>query len=370
MATKIISFLFNDFSNDIRVLKENTSLQRAGFDVTLVATCGNNLPSKEVVNKVPVLRVKTNYIPILPVELLIFWIKCVLRYRKEYLFHCNDLYTLPIGAFIKLLNKKAKFVYDCHEYETEVHILNKAPLLKIIAKIVERLLIRYADAVITVSGHIAEEYVKNYGIPKPRLVLNCPNYHDYQKKDLLRLKYKISQNTKIVLYQGEYRQGRGLEEILDAFSRIENDHFAMVFLGYGNSDKIVDAAKRCKNIFIHPKVGVSEYMDYVCSADFGIHLMKNTCLNHDYALPNKLFEYLMGGIPVIVSSLTEMKKFVKEYNVGFVLEENTSQGLIDVLKRIENTDLTEIRKNVHETAKKYCWENQETNLIETYKSLI
>ena len=100
-SKKIVSFVFNDFKRDIRVLKENISLQENGFKVLVVATDGNDLKNKEIIKRIPVLRVKCNYIPIFPINLIIYWIKTIWKFRQENIFHCNDLYTLPIGVVIK-----------------------------------------------------------------------------------------------------------------------------------------------------------------------------------------------------------------------------------------------------------------------------
>ncbi len=370
--SKIISFVFNDFTNDLRVLKENISLKNAGFKMTVVATLESGLKKLEFVKDLEVHRIKVNYIKALPIQLFFYWIKCIVKYRKEAIFHCNDLYALPIGVFIKIFfNKKAKVVYDCHEYETEAHIYDGRKWLKIAAKISERLLIRYCDEVITVSESIANEYQRLYKIKKPTLVLNCPRFQKYEKKDLFRQKFGIKPETKIVLFQGEYRKGRGLEIMIEAFKKLNDKNLALVFLGYGALTNFVkQETMSSSNIYVHETVSLDVYMDYICSADFGIHIMENTCLNHYYALPNKLFEYIMAGLPVIVSNLYEMKRFVEKYNVGIVLHENNVASLLEVLNKINSLDLTIVRENTQKVAQVYNWGNQEITLINLYKNLV
>lgn len=110
-------------------------------------------------------------------------------------------------------------------------------------------------------------------------------------------------------------------------------------------------------------------MDYVCSADIGIHIMENTCLNHDYALPNKVFEYTMAGLPVIVSNLKEMAHFVRANKIGIVLEENTSEGLLKILDNIDEHISPNIKDYLDKAAKIYNWESQEKVLYRSYKKL-
>jgi hypothetical protein len=185
---KVINLLFNDFTNDNRVLKESRSLQKNGFQVELLATqFDKTLPREEDVEGIKVKRINVGHFKFLPLNLILFWIKAISRYRKEKIFHANDLYGLPPAYFIKkVFNKDAKIVYDCHEHETEAAIYVGKPILKKIASIFEEKMIYSADAVITVSESIAEEYEQIYGIKKPYLVMNCPYLRDYEGRDLFR----------------------------------------------------------------------------------------------------------------------------------------------------------------------------------------
>jgi len=99
---KITVLLFNDFTNDNRVLKECRSLQSNGYDVKLVAThFDKNLPKDEEIEGFSVKRFNVGHFNFLPINLLLFWFHIVKNYRKENIFHCNDLYALP-PAYISL----------------------------------------------------------------------------------------------------------------------------------------------------------------------------------------------------------------------------------------------------------------------------
>lgn len=367
---KIIILLFNEFTNDIRVYKESNSLRKAGFKVHIVATLAKGLKRNEIVNGISIERLKVDYINIFLINLIVFWIKAMLKYRKNSVYHCNDLYTLPIGAGIKILfNNKAKIVYDCHEHETEAYIYKKKPYIKKIAKFIEKKLIKYADHIITVSNSIALDYKKRYNIKKPTLVLNCPKYVKYQKGDLFRNIFNISKNTKIVLYQGEYREGQGLETTISAFNKIKNINAVLILLGYGKKRGVITSSfDKSKRIFIHKTVSIEKYMNYVSSADFGIHLLENNCINHEYALPNKFFEYIMAGLPVIVSNLIEMRTIVEKYKIGFIVKKNTIDELSKILIKLDKVDYKKMKNNLLKIAKIYSWENQEKKLINIYQN--
>lgn len=370
-SKKIISFVFNDFTRDIRVYKENKSLLDNNFKILVVATDGKNLKTNDTFHNIPIYRIKCNTISIFPINLILYWIKSIWKFRKERYFHCNDLYTLPIGIAIKIFfNKKAKVVYDCHELETDAGIYNNKPFLKIIAKICEKILIKHVDKVITVSDSIANVYQNKYHIPKPELVLNCPNYKTYNNKKLLTAELHIPKNKKILLYQGEFTKHKasGIKLLIKTFSHKNiNSNIVLVLLGYGDLFEQMKKETISKNIYFKNAVSPDIYMDYISSADYGIHLLDNSCLNHEYALPNKIFEYCMAKLPIIVSNLKEMKHFVNQNKIGIVLSKEKVSYLLKDIDKILKMKFNPI--NFQKINKEYCWENQEKKLINLYKKL-
>jgi glycosyltransferase involved in cell wall biosynthesis len=372
---KITSIVLNNFKNDSRVLKENISLQKAGYEVKVVALHEESLKEIEVVQNIPVHRIKlksrnwskNKFIQLLKYFEFIY--KVVKQYKKSDIVHCNDLNTLPIGVIIKkFFNKDVKIVYDAHEYETELNGLKG--IQKKLVKWLERKLIKYTDIVITVSDAIADEYVKLYDIEKPALVLNTPPYKEIQKKNIFRETLGIKENQTIFLYQGGLSKGRGIEILLEAFKSIENENAVIVFMGYGSLENmIIEQSKEYKNIYFHQAVTPDVLLDYTSSADFGFLFYENTCLNHYYCSPNKMFEYLMAEIPVIVSNLYEMKRLVESNKIGTVAKENTPDGLKEAIEEAVKLDKEELKTNIQKLKTIYNWEEQEKVLLEVYKDL-
>jgi len=231
-------------------------------------------------------------------------------------------------------------------------------------------LIKYVDKTITVSDAIANEYVKLYDISKPELVLNTPPYKNINKKDIFRETLNIPKDKTIFLYHGGIRTGRAIEILLDTFKQINDDKSVIVFMGYGPLEElIISASKKKNNIYFHPAVSPDELLDYTSSADFGILFYENNCLNHYYCSPNKMFEYLMAEIPVIVSNLYEMKRLVEKNNIGVVAKENISEGLREAIERAVLLDKEEIQRNIQKVKEIYNWEEQEKVLLAVYKEL-
>jgi len=382
---KVANIVFNPFTNDSRVLKESISLANGGFEVEVVAHSDKGLEQEEIINNIKVKRFnylnrKSTTSNIAKLKVYLSWIKEVSSYVKDFdILHCNDLNTLPIAFIVKkFFNKNIKVVYDAHEYETQMNQLNK--ITKPIAKFSERFLIKYANRVITVSESIANEYVRLYNIKKPTLVLNTPPYKEVEKKDIFRQKFNIKKEQNIFIYQGSLSKGRGIEILLDTFkqlspTQITNNQYTntpvIIFMGYGSlEDTIKEYAKEYNNIFFQEAVSPDIVLDYTSSADFGISTIEDTCLSYRYCLPNKMFEYIMSNIAVIVSNLPEMKKIVKSYKVGVVAKENSIEGLKEAIKEAQKLDKNELQSNLQELKTIYNWQNQEKKLLELYKELI
>ena len=286
------------------------------------------------------------------------------EYKQIDIIHCNDLETLPIGVIIKrFFNKKVKIVYDAHEYETERH--NIRGIRKTLVKNLEKYLIGYADAVMTVSDSIANEYVRLYGIKKPSLVLNTPSFKVIEKGNIFRETFGISVESTIFLYQGALNLGRGIELILDTFKSLPKDN-VVVFMGYGTLEPIIkEAMDKHNNIYFHKAVPPNRVLAYTSSADFGLSLIEDSCLSYRYCLPNKMFEYIMVGIPVIVSNLPEMRKIVEEYDVGVVVNINLKKSIEEIIKM----DRELLLINLKHTQKIYHWAKQEVVLMGVYNAL-
>ena len=101
------------------------------------------------------------------------------------------------------------------------------------------------------------------------------------------------------------------------------------------------------------------------SADIGVSLIENLSISYYYALPNKLFEYIMAEVPVIVSDLPQMREIVEKYDVGFVVDLNEKNELINAIKKLtEDKTFHESKKrNCRNAAQELNWENEVVNLL-------
>lgn len=297
--------------------------------------------------------------------------KILTRYRKANLsvVHCHSLSDLPIGVLLKLTKKGVRLVYDAHELETERNGLTG--IGKKLAKIKERQLIRFVDHTLVVSESICRWYHENYDGRQITVVKNIPcNDHSFLQRpapSIFRDKFDIDSGL-VFLYQGALMRGRGIELLLNAFSRVE-DNKHIVFMGYGSyEDEIKKFASRFKNIHFHEAVRPDEVMQYTVGADIGVCLIENTCLSYYYSLPNKLYEYTLAGMPVIVSQFPEMSKLVSEFDNGWatlVCEED----LLKLIERIDSPSVETKRQNSIKARVTIGWDVEAQKLLAAYQGL-
>ena len=116
----------------------------------------------------------------------------------------------------------------------------------------------------------------------------------------------------------------------------------------------------------------NELLKYTNSADVGVHAIKNSCLNHDLCLPNKLFEYMSAGIPVLVSELTEMKRFVNNNGIGMCFENSSVNDLSEKIQYLLDNpeELAGFRECSMNASKTITWEAEARILKELYSDLL
>lgn len=372
----IISTTFivkSDILNDNRILNEAKSLSLSGIKVYLIAVNEYRLPENycnafAIVKRISLISQTIGFPKY--VQALEFNIRAFLLFllNKTRFVHCHDLTALPSGFWIKRLLPSIILVYDAHEYETELNGLSG--FRKKIYKWLEQKLIFRVDRFITVSESIAQAYKQLYQISNPVIIHNCPyRYHSEQKRDLLREEFSISKQSKIFLYQGILAEGRGVREMLEVFSGFTGSDYVLVLMGFGPMTSFVQSfSKEHRNVFYKQAMPAPHFLNYTSSADFGISFIEDISLSDRYCLPNKLFEYINAGIPVIVSDLPEMKKFVTTFKVGTVASTGSSRELINAIQNIVLMNNDELLEHVRFAADLFCWEEESKKLLHIYNA--
>jgi len=243
---------------------------------------------------------------------------------------------------------------------------------------IEKYLITRVNKVITINNSIGEELVKRYNIEFPYLIFNCPppltNGTVPSFKGLLRDAAGISEDKKLVLYQGGFSPSRGLEELVEAFTFLDN-RYCLVFMGYGSLQVELEALVKNRSLnnrikFI-PAVPQEELLKYTSSAELGVIPYKPVSLNNYYTLPNKLFEYINANIPIVASDLPELRRVIKGYNIGHLFDPNSSRSIAEAIDFVMSDEhlYRTMKANTLNSAKAFNWDNEAEKLIDCYRMI-
>jgi glycosyltransferase involved in cell wall biosynthesis len=257
------------------------------------------------------------------------------------IIHCNDWFVLPIAVAVKILTR-SKLIYDAHELESQTNTDPNFPSLFVFR--LEKTLWRFIDYFTTVSPSIYSWYEKEFGAKPSEVILNSPNFEStdaeeshLMKVEDLRKTFGIPSSSVVYLYIGMLTVGRGIETILEAFSKTKTDS-VVVFLGYGNyRERIEQQGLVRRNVFVHDRVPHNQVVELARTADFGLCLVENVSLSDYYCIPNKLLEYAFSGIPVLASKLPEIQRVVEEYGLGNCFD-NTPEQLLEILEKNKTGD--------------------------------
>lgn len=280
----------------------------------------------------------------------------------------NDLDTLPANFLISRI-KKTKLVYDSHEYFTEVPELVNRNFVrgfweKMEKRMVPKILYSY-----TVCHSIAEIYRQKYGTSMI-VIRNLP----YCNEPYSNVKSNKPADKKIVIYQGSVNKGRGLELVIRSMQYLDNVLFWIIGDGDITEDlkALVWKLKLESMVSFIARMLPEELIRYTLQADVGISLEENLGLNYYYALPNKMFDYIVAGVPVLVSDFPEMGSLVREYDIGVATLASDPQELASILKSMlhDTEKIQRWKKNLHKAASEFCWENEEKILLDFYTGVI
>ncbi len=368
---KILISVTNDLSFDQRVAKMCHTLYDLGFDITLI---GRQLSeSKPIERKYKTKRLKL-YFTKGAMFYAFFNIRLffVLIFSKVDIYHCNDLDTLLANYLASKIRRK-QLIYDSHEYFLGVPEIQNRPRVKKVWTAIERYIFPKLDTIVTVNQSIADLYKKDYdkdliivrNLPTKQIVTQAKS-----KKDL-----GIPNDKKIVILQGAgINIDRGSEELLEAIAL--SNAFILYIIGTGG---VIDTLKKralendLKNkvIFVG-RIPYLEMMQYTLNADVGVTLDKDTNINYRFSLPNKIFDYMKAGIPVLASNLKEVANIINRYDVGLVIPNHKPQTILDGLIELTKDKAQQLRfgKNGQSAIETLNWETEVTPIKEIYKKLL
>ena len=364
---RVILSVTEDLYTDQRMDKMSLFLHKKGFDVTLVGRCYGDSP---VLEKRPY---KTKRLRLLFRKGSIFYAEYTIRllfyllFKKCDLLVANDLDTLLPNYLVSKWRKKP-LVYDSHEYFCgELSVVSK-PISYKVWHGIEKFCFPKLKTVITVSQSIVDQYEKEYGI-RPYLVRNIPPAAT-PLVTATRQSLQMPDDKTVLLLQGSgINEGRGGEEIVQAMQYLPDCHLFIV----GNGT-VLPQLKRMSaemnlqdRITFVPRQTPENLFNYTSLADMGMAIDTDQSANLRFSLPNKIFDYIKAGLPMVVSNLVERARIVRQYKVGTIAESVTPEALAAAVKELSDPELlAQCRENCKTAARELTWENEEKVLEQVY----
>ena len=372
-TTKKIRALFvtiNPIEHNRRLQNQINAALKSGWYVEVIAARSESaltvtLPVKVRITRLPLLARSGPLMFIGFNKLLVF----LLVFRSYDVLFVRGVWPMPAVLFAKLF-KKFRLIYDAHEYFAGLPSLQNRPLRRSLWLWLEKLGLKKSALALTVSEPILEQLRRRYPFfTNWQLIRNVPPFRQPVKAA------ERSDTEFRLVYHGYFMPERGLENLLQALARCTNKSIRLTLIGDGVLKNTLQQI--CAESALTERVRFMEMqpMDRLFALlpenDLGIVMLLPVSDNHRYALPNKFFDYLMAGLPVLASNILTMQNYITRYEVGITVDPQNPAAIADLLDEIaDNRDILQRwRKNCIAAAKELCWENEEVLLRRAFDHL-
>lgn len=286
-------------------------------------------------------------------------------------YHCNDLDTLLAGRLCASL-RACPLVYDAHEiYPEQFADGVKSPLWKRFFTELEGALVRTTQARMTVCDALGRHFVETYGCDPFVTVRNCPSLERLPSQ----VPRRADDETPVVLYHGNLFAHRGLDEMIHAAKFLRSKAELWIRGPGGHRAELVRLVDRLgvdDKVFFVPAVPVAEMIPRATTATIGISPFLSVCLNTEYALPNKFFEYMMAGLAVASVDLIEMRSLTQSLQNGVLFDAARPEAIAAALDTLlaDRDALHEMRLRSRQAAiDTYNWETEQAKVVKLYEGL-
>ena len=419
---RLCMVLFNPFQHDSRVLKEGTTLDRAGYDVRLVAVAAPGVPRREERDGIRIVRVEGQPRTMAAVDAArrvrarwaahrdsaasrgtaasvnaplgggasagrlralagrVYGVMAWARFARAALratceepadiVLAHDLNTLPVAA-LAARRLGARLLYDSHEVFAELPVHSRLARRRWL--VIERALLPKVESMWMSSPGHAEVFAANHGVPVPPVIINVPSLDPNPRAagvPDLHAELDLDPGLAIVLYIGGVYPHRPLRMVVDAVHPLED--CAAVIMGPGLPSYLDELRGRADELGIAQRVRIAsavpiaDVVRYAAAADVGIIPFLNTSLNNFHGLPNKVFEYIAAGTPVVASDFPQLRAVIDRHQVGRTFDPDQPGALTEAIQWVlgDPERLAAWRANAAIAARQLNWEVESRRLLE------
>ncbi|OLT23687.1 hypothetical protein BJF81_10085 [Ornithinimicrobium sp. CNJ-824] len=290
--------------------------------------------------------------------------------------HANDANTL-VPALLTTMGTPGQVVYDSHELWRRRNTRQDRWLAPAVDALVETVGTRLAAGVITVSPSIATWLQDRYHLAQtPTLVRNIPTARPTPApaEGRLRELAGLGPEARVVSYTGSITTGRGLEETVDALALLDDD-VHLVLLGYGAPQYVERLLRRARTegvadrMHLVGSVPSAQVPQTLADADVAVVYVRPICLSYLYSLPNKLFESIHAGLPIVAADLPDTAEVVRRHGVGEVFDARTPADLAAAIRTVL-ADPGHYRQAAVAAARDLTWEREAARMVALYDRVL
>ncbi|HTK05979.1 MAG TPA: glycosyltransferase [Ktedonobacteraceae bacterium] len=378
-------------ATDPRVLREAIALVEAGYDVSIVDIEEEGTrPRDEDLQGVHLKHVlmpraffSTRFDKSTLIRVTQLFVRTTTRLlqTKADIYHGHEVSGL-LPCYIAAVLRRKPVIFDAHEmplFERPLSELGRSRrMLRGLLVILLKYIVPRCAGVITVSPPIVQELLTRYGLEDVALIRNIPEFRAVTRTNRLREYLGLKPEMRIVLYQGYLQPNRGLDKLIRAAKFLGPD-ITVVLMGKNRKttqaqlEALIASEGVEERVKIIPPVPYKELLEWTSSADIGVNVASpDYSLNVQYFLPNKLFEYIMSGLPVLSSPLRAMVEVITHYDVGQVFPSLEPADIAEAINRLiaDPASIERMRQNAFAAAKKELhWEKEQTKLLALYQEI-
>lgn len=259
-----------------------------------------------------------------PLKFIEFNLKLLslILFRRYHIIHLRGLWVLP-AVMIRQIFSFSHLVYDAHEYFAGLEILQHRPLRRQFWLLIEKISIPHIHTLITVSEPLGNLFKQRYSNLKNVIILkSMPSVKDIQP--LIPGKYDKNHKRLRMIFHGYFLKGRALPQIIQALTLIKDISFELILMGQGPLKGYLESLTKQNGlegvVLFHPIAEKNELLPILAGADVGLSLIEADCENRKYSLPNKFFELICAGVPVLASNIITQQSYVDKFELGITVD--------------------------------------------------
>ena len=289
---------------------------------------------------------------------VVFWRQILTMPEKPDVIHCNDLDTLLVGVLAKK-HFGCRLIYDAHEFYPFSDPDSIWLDIKVFS-VIEQLLVGHADAVVTVNPILADLMRTAYGLGTVYAVPNAEPWVEGRRQTGVNPTTAHANGRVSFLFQGRFASERGINEIVQAWAKVNGDKAVLFLRGPHNiwRQAAIDLAMRLgilnKSVFFLDAVTEDQLVEAARDGDVGIVPYKPATINDRFCCPNKLSQYLHAGLMVISNDLPFVKSVIEEAQAGLSYSSADLSSFVDLVHRI--ADDPDLLRRSQANALKYARE--------------